>query len=89
MRIAGFAGVVMMLRPTLDQNQLFAGLVGLLSGMGAAMAYMQVTALATPLKSPFSPIGNCTLIRRVSENSSTVVSALAKLKSDWYSAWTR
>ncbi|MDD2845377.1 MAG: DMT family transporter [Rhodoferax sp.] len=43
--LAGFAGVVMMLRPTLDQNQLFAGLVGLLSGMGAAMAYMQVTAL--------------------------------------------
>jgi len=43
--LAGFAGVVMMLRPTLDQNQLFAGLVGLLSGMGAALAYMQVTAL--------------------------------------------
>jgi S-adenosylmethionine uptake transporter len=43
--LAGFAGVVMMLRPTLDQNQLFAGLVGLLSGMGAALAYIQVTAL--------------------------------------------
>ena len=43
--LAGFAGVVMMLRPTLDQNQLFAGLVGLLSGMGAALAYLQVTAL--------------------------------------------
>ena len=34
--LAGFAGVVMMLRPTLDQNQLFAGLIGLLSGLGAA-----------------------------------------------------
>ncbi len=43
--LAGFAGVVMMLHPTLDQNQLFAGLVGLLSGLGAAMAYLQVTAL--------------------------------------------
>lgn len=43
--LAGFAGVVMMLRPTLDQNQLFAGLIGLLSGMGAALAYIQVTAL--------------------------------------------
>jgi len=43
--LASFAGVVMMLRPTLDQNQLFAGLIGLLSGMGAALAYMQVTAL--------------------------------------------
>jgi S-adenosylmethionine uptake transporter len=44
--LAGFAGVVMMLRPTLDQNQLFAGLIGLLSGMGAALAYMQVMALS-------------------------------------------
>jgi S-adenosylmethionine uptake transporter len=43
--LAGFAGVVLMLRPTLDQNQLFAGLIGLLSGMGASMAYLQVTAL--------------------------------------------
>jgi S-adenosylmethionine uptake transporter len=44
--LASFAGVVMMLRPTLDQNQLFAGLIGLLSGMGAALAYMQVMALS-------------------------------------------
>jgi S-adenosylmethionine uptake transporter len=43
--LAGFAGVVMMLRPTLDHDQLFAGLIGLLSGLGAALAYMQVTAL--------------------------------------------
>ena len=43
--LCGFAGVVMTLRPTLDQNQLFAGLIGLLSGMGAALAYMQVTIL--------------------------------------------
>ncbi len=44
--IAGFVGVVMMLRPTFDQNQGFAALVGLLSGMSAAFAYMQVMALA-------------------------------------------
>lgn len=43
--LAGFAGVVMMLRPTLEQNQLFAGLIGLLSGLGAAFAYLQVAAL--------------------------------------------
>ena len=44
--LAGFAGVVMLLRPTLDHNQLFAGLIGLLSGLGAALAYMQVMAMA-------------------------------------------
>jgi len=43
--LAGFAGVVMMLRPTIEQNQVFAGLVGLLSGFTAAFAYMQVMAL--------------------------------------------
>ena len=43
--MAGFTGVVMTLRPTIEQNQLFAGLIGLLSGLGAAFAYLQVTAL--------------------------------------------
>jgi S-adenosylmethionine uptake transporter len=43
--LLGFAGVVLTLQPTIDHDQLFAGVVGLLSGMGAALAYMQVTAL--------------------------------------------
>ena len=44
--IAGFVGVVMMLRPTIEQNQAFPGLIGLMSGLLAAFAYMQVMALA-------------------------------------------
>jgi S-adenosylmethionine uptake transporter len=44
--LASFSGVVMLLRPAIDQNQTFAGLVGLMSGLGAAFAYMQVMALA-------------------------------------------
>lgn len=43
--LAGFVGVVMLLRPTLGKDQLFAGLIGLLSGFVAAFAYMQVVAL--------------------------------------------
>jgi S-adenosylmethionine uptake transporter len=43
--LASFAGVVLILQPTIERNQLFAGLVGLLSGIGAALAYMQVKAL--------------------------------------------
>lgn len=43
--LAGFAGVVMMLRPTIEQNQVFAGVIGLMSGFTAAFAYMQVMAL--------------------------------------------
>jgi S-adenosylmethionine uptake transporter len=41
-----FIGVVMLLRPAIDQNQTFAGLVGLMSGLGAAFAYMQVMAIS-------------------------------------------
>jgi drug/metabolite transporter (DMT)-like permease len=44
--LAGFAGVVLMLQPTIEQNQIVAGMIGLGSGMGAAFAYMQVIALA-------------------------------------------
>lgn len=43
--LASFAGVVMLLRPTLAQEQLFAGLIGLMGGLMAAMAYIQVAAL--------------------------------------------
>ena len=44
--LCGFAGVVLTLRPTIEQNQLFAGVLGLLSGIAAALAYMQVALLA-------------------------------------------
>ncbi|MDB5891281.1 MAG: putative transrane protein [Polaromonas sp.] len=44
--LASFAGVVMLLRPSIDQNQTFAGLIGLMSGIGAAFAYMQVMAIS-------------------------------------------
>ena len=44
--LAGFAGVVMMLRPTIGHDQVYAGLLGLLSGIAAAFAYMQVMVLS-------------------------------------------
>ncbi|MGI9217915.1 MAG: DMT family transporter [Hydrogenophaga sp.] len=44
--LAGFAGVAMMLRPTLAPDQLIGAIVGLLSGLFAALAYLQVASLA-------------------------------------------
>ncbi len=44
--LAGFAGVVLMLKPTVNGNEGFAGMLGLLSGLTAAFAYMQVVALS-------------------------------------------
>jgi len=43
--ILGFAGVVLVLRPTMEQGQLWGGVMGLLSGMISALGYLQVAAL--------------------------------------------
>ncbi len=43
--LAGFAGVGLVLRPTIEHDQLWHGLIGLLSGLLSATAYLQVTAL--------------------------------------------
>jgi drug/metabolite transporter (DMT)-like permease len=44
--LAGFVGVVLMLKPTVSGSDGFAGMLGLLSGLTAAFAYMQVVALS-------------------------------------------
>jgi drug/metabolite transporter (DMT)-like permease len=43
--LLGFIGVALVLQPTIDQRQLWHGLAGLLSGVLAALAYLQVTSL--------------------------------------------
>ena len=43
--MTGFAGVALVLRPTVEQQQLWHAVVGLGSGLIAATAYLQVTAL--------------------------------------------
>ena len=44
--LLGFSGVGLLLRPTIEHDQLWHGLIGLLSGMISATAYLQVIALA-------------------------------------------
>ncbi|MCW5669321.1 MAG: DMT family transporter [Hydrogenophaga sp.] len=44
--LMGFGGVALMLRPTLAEHQVVGALVGLLSGIFAAFAYLQVAALS-------------------------------------------
>lgn len=43
--LVGFVGVACILRPTIERDQLWHGLMGLMSGLLAAMAYLQVAAL--------------------------------------------
>ena len=49
--IIGFVGVFFILKPTFENQNHFAGLIGLVSGLGAAMAYLFVTQLGQ-LKEP-------------------------------------
>ncbi|SEL53492.1 DMT family transporter [Nitrosovibrio tenuis] len=41
----GFAGVICVLQPTMERDQLWGGLMGLLSGLLTALAYLHVAAL--------------------------------------------
>ncbi|MFY9510016.1 MAG: DMT family transporter, partial [Rubrivivax sp.] len=43
--LTGFVGVALILQPTIEQHQLWHGLGGLASGLLAAMAYLQISAL--------------------------------------------
>lgn len=43
--LVGFIGVSLLLKPTFDKDHWFAGLMGLLSGIGAALAYVHVRQL--------------------------------------------
>jgi S-adenosylmethionine uptake transporter len=44
--LTGFGGVALMLRPTLNPDQMVGAMVGLFSGIFAALAYLQVAALS-------------------------------------------
>jgi drug/metabolite transporter (DMT)-like permease len=43
--ILGFAGIVLLLQPTLNQEQFFAGCIGLVSGFLAGIAYFNIKQL--------------------------------------------
>jgi S-adenosylmethionine uptake transporter len=43
--LIGFVGVALILRPTVEENQFWPALIGLLSGMLSATAYLQVSGL--------------------------------------------
>ena len=51
--LLGFAGVALILRPTIEQEQLWHGVMGLMSGIVAATAYLQVAGLARAGEPPF------------------------------------
>lgn len=75
--LMGFLGVLLMLKPTLQADQIFAALIGLFSGFGAGLAYIQVSALGRigePEDRTVFYFGLCTM----------VAGALGMLMEGWH-----
>jgi S-adenosylmethionine uptake transporter len=73
----GLAGVVLLLRPTLQADQLFGGLVGLASGVLAGMAYFSVRELGARGEPETRTVFYFSLV-------STVCAGIWALFSDWH-----
>ena len=73
----GFIGVVLLLKPTLHRNDALAGLLGLASGAGAAIAYINVKQLGNLNEPDWRTVYYFTLV-------STVASGVWMLLSHWF-----
>jgi drug/metabolite transporter (DMT)-like permease len=65
MILIGFIGVFFILKPTFENQSYFAGLIGLISGLGAAIAYLYVTRLGQLKEPDFRTIFYFTLISTI------------------------
>lgn len=73
----GFIGVVLLLKPTLHSNDALAGALGLASGAGAAIAYINVKQLANLNEPDWRTVYYFTLV-------STIASGAWMLLSHWF-----
>lgn len=78
--LLGFAGVLLLLKPSIHANQLLAGCIALISGMLAALAYLQVRQMGLAGEPEY---------RVVFYFSMTCAIAGALVTSCWPSAWDR
>jgi len=63
--VIGFAGVTLLLKPSLNQDDWLAGCSGLLSGIGAALAYVHVKQLAKASEPDWRTVFYFTLLSTV------------------------
>lgn len=63
--VIGFIGVSLLLKPTIDRDHWFAGLLGLFSGIGAALAYVHVKQLGKVNEPDWRTVFYFTLISTV------------------------
>lgn len=65
----GFIGMVLLLKPTFESDKWLAGLLGLLSGMGAALAYIHVKQLGNINEPDWRTVFYFTLISTIGSGS--------------------
>ncbi len=79
--LLGFIGIVLLLKPSFSSQQSLAGALGLLSGMGAALAYVHVKQLGKLNEPDWRTVFYFTLV-------STVCSGIWMLLSPWFGQQT-
>ncbi len=72
----GFIGVVLLLKPTLHSNDALAGAVGLASGAGAAIAYINVKQLANLNEPDWRTVYYFTLVSTIASGAWMLLSGL-------------
>ncbi|NGM85988.1 DMT family transporter [Parapusillimonas sp. SGNA-6] len=82
--VLGFLGVIAILQPTIEQEQWFAGVVGLLSGACAAIAWMQLRQLGLAKEPEWRTVLIFSVFTSLSSLAALAVEGWARLS---LSAW--
>ena len=85
--LLGFAGIVLLLKPHFSSQQILAGSLGLLSGIGAALAYVHVKQLGKLNEPDWRTVYYFTLISTIGSGAWMLLSQLLGLQGFVTLAW--
>ncbi len=78
--LGGFIGVCLVLQPAIQSNQLLAGALGLLSGIGAALAYVHVKQLGVEGEPDWRTVFYFTLVCSIASGAWMLVDHVTPLR---------
>ena len=80
--VVGFIGIFFTLKPTFDNQSYLAGFLGLVSGFGAAMAYLYVTQLAQLKEPDIRTVFYFTLLSTIGAGIMTILGDIHKPQTE-------